>query len=239
MPTYTMLMRDIPTDVYDEYMSTYPIFDPNYREELNKKIRDQYLMREIGYETVDLFLMALRRKMNLIMPMYNEFYRSKIDFDILSTIDVETTSRVVSESESSQETTASGQSSENQNANGSTDSHGRVVNLETPQQMLADNADYASGAVDNTTETAQTNSSTSLTDSESSGTTGTQANDTTDAVSRTKGYQGSAAALVMAYRDSIINVDEMVVSELSTLFMSISSHPGNYSERWFGGGYYL
>ena len=48
-------------------LSTYPIFDEEYRTQLNNKIIDHFYFREIGMETVDNFAWFLRRKMNEIM----------------------------------------------------------------------------------------------------------------------------------------------------------------------------
>ena len=71
----------------------YPIFDDNtaYRDTLNGKIIDHYMNREIGFETIPMFQLAMRRKMNEIMPLFNQLYKSQqIEFDPLSTMDVVT-----------------------------------------------------------------------------------------------------------------------------------------------------
>lgn len=56
----------------------YPIFDENYRKVLETKIIKNYLDREIGFETLGLFLLHLDNKLNNIMPLYNQLYKSEL-----------------------------------------------------------------------------------------------------------------------------------------------------------------
>lgn len=57
---------------------TYPIYDESYRNVLNTKILKHYYFREIGLETVGLFRSFLDRKLNEIMPYYNQLYKSTL-----------------------------------------------------------------------------------------------------------------------------------------------------------------
>ena len=57
---------------------TYPIFDDNYRENLEKKILLHFYTREIGDETVGLWKLHLRSKLYDIMPYYNKLYESEL-----------------------------------------------------------------------------------------------------------------------------------------------------------------
>lgn len=56
----------------------FPIFDENYRSVLETKIIKHYYTREIGAETVGLWKHFLDRKMNEIMPYYNQLYKSEL-----------------------------------------------------------------------------------------------------------------------------------------------------------------
>lgn len=56
----------------------YPIFDNNYKEELELKIIRHYYMREIGAETFGLWQLYLCDKLNEIMPYYNQLYTSTL-----------------------------------------------------------------------------------------------------------------------------------------------------------------
>ena len=60
----------------------YPIFDESYRKVLETKILLHYYTREICEETVGLWKLRLKTKMNEIMPFYNKLYESElIQFD--------------------------------------------------------------------------------------------------------------------------------------------------------------
>ena len=66
-------------EIYDKIgLADYPIFNENYREELNNKIIRHYYFREIGLETAGLFRWYMRREMFEIMPYYNQLYESEI-----------------------------------------------------------------------------------------------------------------------------------------------------------------
>lgn len=185
----------------------FPIFDPGYKGQLTGKIVDHYWNREIGTETIEMFQLAMRRKMNEIMPYYNLLYKSvQIQFDPLSTVDLTTTSTIDSDEHVTGDSTQAG--------TGGT----RSVSSETPQTQLSGNADYATSASDSN---SQNNSN------------GTSNQDTTNDVitdSTTKGYQGVAADLLMRYRESLLNIDVMVINELEELFMLVWDNGDEYSD---------
>lgn len=56
----------------------YPIFDEAYRPVLESKILYHYYTREICEETVGLWKLRLKAKMNEIMPYYNKLYQSEL-----------------------------------------------------------------------------------------------------------------------------------------------------------------
>lgn len=67
----------------------FPIFDEEYRSVLERKIVKHYYTREICAETVGLWKLYLDRKMNEIMPYYNQLYRTElISFDPLHDVDL-------------------------------------------------------------------------------------------------------------------------------------------------------
>lgn len=71
----------------------YPIFDENYRSVLETKILKHFYTREIGFETVGLWLLKLNQKMSEIMPYYNQFYESqKLTFNPLVNVSTSQTS---------------------------------------------------------------------------------------------------------------------------------------------------
>ncbi len=67
----------------------YPIFDEAYRNVLNKKILMHYYTREISEETVGLWKLRMRTKLNEIMPYYNKLYESEtLEFNPLYDFDL-------------------------------------------------------------------------------------------------------------------------------------------------------
>lgn len=67
--------------IFDSLLSDYELFDPTYRETLNKKIIKHYYFHEIGFETAERFVFEINRKMDEIMVYYNQLYKSEIDIN--------------------------------------------------------------------------------------------------------------------------------------------------------------
>lgn len=226
MSTYTMTLGElIESNGGNIGLDDYELFNEAHREILNGKIVDQYTTREIGQESVPLFIHRMRRKMNLIMPAYNELYKTTlIDFDPLLTVYMET------EGESENEQTSD---TKNKSVTATTaESSGSGASYEMPSQQLQDkNERYATAANDSKSDA--TNSGTS--DDESKSTT----DGTAKSLSKTKGYQGSAADLIIRARAAIINVDLLIVDELEPLFMFVLGNEDSFTQSagMYGRGY--
>lgn len=205
-------------------LDTYPIFDEAYRSTLNQNIIDTYWNREIAYESGDMFTLALRARMNLRMPYYNKLYTSELkDFDPLVTIDMLTEGDAESESTSKD-------ASESKNESDST-SQGRTVSSDTPQTMLSGRGDYATSASDANSFALGEVKATSSGDSATEG--------KQKSKSRTKGFQGIPADLIMAYRASLLNVDQMIVEELEDFFLMVFDTSDAYFNNLNPSTYYL
>lgn len=194
----------------------YPIFDERYRDVLNGKIVDEYFNREIGTETIDNFLLIIRKKMDQIMPFYNNLYESeKIKFDPLSTIDITTDSS----SEGSEESNITGSAS----SNSVTKSGSRTVSQELPQVQLSGNGDYATSAADANSDGTIDGTNTSDNKSDSS--------NSNNSYSHSRGFQGVASDLLIRYRNSILNIDTMILSDIEDCFMLVLNTADSYSDR--------
>lgn len=212
MATFTLTLAEVMEIEPDIGLDSYPIFDETYRDVLNGKIIDQFLNREIGQETIELFRHALRRKMNQIMPLYNQHYlASQIQFDPLSTVNLKTLANTAG-------TSGTTGTSDNTATSGS---KSRAVASDFPQVALSGNGDYASSASDNVSDTTSTGTA-----SEESTTTENAESDST-----TTGYQGHAPELLFRYRQTLVNVDMMILDELETLFMLVWSNGDEFTER--------
>ena len=62
MSNYTTTIKTLIDNNFDFKMTSYPIFDENYRETLNQKILYHYYENEIGFETASLFRFYLNNK---------------------------------------------------------------------------------------------------------------------------------------------------------------------------------
>ena len=178
----------------------YPIFDESYRAGLNEKIIAHYNEQEIGHETVSMFRYAMARKMNEIMPLFNQHYKaSQIEIDPLKTVDIKTLG-AGTETSTTESTSTAG---------------GRVVASTTPQVRLSGQGDYATSAQD----------SNSKTDADGS------ASNTSNTDNTTSGYNGNPAELVYAMRQTFINIDLMVIEQLSELFMMVWDNGEEFTRK--------
>ena len=183
----------------------FPIFKEEYRSILETKIIKYYYQQEIGFETFEQFRLNLDETLNRILPYYNQMYEAsfkKIDFlnteDIIETLTSDNTSNgnnIVSgnnEGASEQITTGS----------------------DTPQGKLENflNDKYLS--------TAAKSKNTDITKNQSESNFKNNAN--TNETRNIKGYRGySPATLLKEMYNSLKNIDNMVIEELSNLFMLI------------------
>lgn len=68
--------------------SNFPIFDEDYREKLVTKVLKHYYLREVGAETVGIWMLWMNTKFEEIMPYYNQLYESaKLKFEPFYDVD--------------------------------------------------------------------------------------------------------------------------------------------------------
>ena len=225
---YTDVNTIITNAIPKIFTFTFPIFDENYRTVLEKKILKHFYTREICEETVGLWKLRLDTKLNEIMPYYNQLYSSaQKDFDPFLTVDMATTNDSNSTTQTSGKTSATATTTaKSDSAEDSTsESHGLAVHADLPQTAVDDFGRYATTAdkTDSSAASHGANSSTSSNQSDSSKLTDfTHANDIVSAKSTSKGYAGmSGAQLLTAWRATMLNIDMMVINDLSTLFMGV------------------
>jgi hypothetical protein len=192
----------------------YPEWTPGYRETLNGKIVDHYWNLEIAHESIDMFISQMRVKMQEVMPYFNQLYLStQIKFDPLSTMDVHS----VTTGDLTQHST---NLATNNTTNDST-SATRSVASDTPQTQLSGDSDYATSAADVNGKVVTT---ADATENNTGDTTAT--NNGTNVMT---GYQGPASALLMQYRQSLVNIDVQVIDALEPLFMLVWDNGDTYT----------
>lgn len=207
-------------------LDEYPIYDESHRTVLNKKIIDHYYNHEIGQETISMFRLAMKRKMNEIMPAFNQQYMlSQIELDALSTMSVESnstnTGNTASTNTGTSNTTTEGDTSSK------SDAKSRAVASSFPQNSLQANSEYATGAQDNISESTASGNSAETQESTQNETQAIE--QTGNAVNLMKGYQGHQPELIFAARQTIVNIDLEIINALDTLFIGLYSTSAEYS----------
>lgn len=253
----------------------FPMWLEEYRPTLEKKILMHYFNKEIGFETVGLWKFYLEERLNLIMPYYNELYKTTVkDYDwltdtnahetyvgnkklqenakfdangnVTSDLTGNTTDDFTGKVQDTGGETFSGTGSST--TNGTQSQNTKTLESDLPQANYA-NLDYGtkltegeqSGTTneesttknDSTTDRSNTTDTTNkdvvhATQNTNTDTTQQSTNDlqsnTDDNYTRDRvGAFGSRSLteLLIQYRDSLINIDNMVIDELQDLFMMI------------------
>ena len=240
MRLHTILGVDSPDDADASLigLDRYPIWDEGYRSELNHKIVMRFWNREIGHETVGMFVHAVRRKMGEIMPYYSQLAETATwKFDPFETINVEHTTESETDGTANTSGTAEGETSSNESstskqASGS-ESLSRTVSSEHPQTRLNNYEDYATASQDG--ESKSTNESKATSQGEGSQSdTQTSEQDSSQQQHQTgkqtsQGTQGNKSAMLEQYRATLIGVDTMILDELETLFMGVWDTDHSYT----------
>lgn len=157
MSKYTTELRYIIESGYKlKSLTSYPIFDENYRSVLNQYILNHFWMREIGFETAGEFDLYLGNTLNEIMPYYNGMFKmamSEIDpltnykyKETLDKSDVGTTN-------SNSNTNGNSKSVESTPADGLVQMNEIENNVYASSATLNNNTVNANGTVDSKTET--------------------------------------------------------------------------------------
>jgi hypothetical protein len=197
-------------------LAFYPIFNESYRKILNGKLINSYYFREIGQETIEMWAQRFAAKMDEIMPFFNQLYETTlIEYSALDTMRIHSVGQ--NHVEGTENTTASTASDTTSNSTAD------IVNSNFPQTSLSPTGDYATSGnatkADSTVDVDATNES--------------EANSTQDVNSDTlvTGYQGAASDLITKFRNSIINIDTMVIAEVEDLFMLVLDSGDEYFGR--------
>lgn len=213
----------------------FPIWLEEYRPTLEKKILMHYFNKEIGFETVGLWKFYLEERLNLIMPYYNELYKTTVkDYDWMTDTNGHETYVGNVKSDLIGDTTNDFTGGETFSGTGSSISDGtqsqHTKNLESdlPQANYA-NLDYGTKLTDGEQSGTSHEESTTKNDSATDTTNkdvvhATQNSNKDDIYTRDRtGAFGSRSLteLLMQYRESLINIDNMVIDELKDLFMMV------------------
>lgn len=203
MAVYTTELRTILENGNSISLNDYPIFDENYRSILNTNIIDYYYFREIGFETVAQFNHYLNNKMNIIMPYYNKIYIATLK-EINPLNNYNLTEKYEKKYEGSgNNTTNDTSNSDSLNAFSDTPqgnvSNNEITELNYLSEATQNKANYKNLSTSNMKNNAMENY-----------------------IKNTSGTQGiPESEMIKKYVDSLLNVDKMIIDELSDLFMKV------------------
>lgn len=184
------------------------------KDKLATKIVDNFYFREIAFETPAMFEHFAKVKMNNIMDKYLLLiYSSSLSLNPLRDINTtHTTSRTVENTNSTEGSSTSESTSNNSNS-------GLIVNSNTPQGQIS-KANILNGTYASNTSGNENESETTVNDSTTSSASGEST--TTESVSKIEtGNRTSEADLILKYRKTILNIDEMILNELKDLFFGL------------------
>lgn len=195
----------------------YPIFDTNYKEELETKIIRHFYLREIGFETVGIWKLKLEDKMNIIMPYFNQLYKSELlAYNPLIEVDY-------TKEGSNEKNSTDNRNIERTNNQSSTSNRKNYTAFaDTPQMQLSDiPLNSGNATLTNITKDIDDDTNT-LNITENSQDTNTN-HDKSDYIERVTGKISgqSFSKLIEDFRKTFLNIDSMIIESLNDLFMCI------------------
>ena len=213
---------DVISNSWNKIFDNFPIFDESYRSVLCSKILKHYYTREISAETVGLWQLWLNTRMFEIMPYYNKLYESAlIEFDPFKdtnytrnhggTFTGDTVRNGRSEIDVDNSVTSNGTS------------NSKNLFSDTPQGAITniENESYLTNATlikDTDTNTTNTDGNSTTQNTETTGITNTD-----NWIETIVGKQStvSYSKLLQEFRDTFLNIDVMIINDLSDLFMNL------------------
>lgn len=213
---------DVISNSWNKIFDNFPIFDESYRSVLCSKILKHYYTREISAETVGLWQLWLNTRMGEIMPYYNKLYESALlEFDPFKdtnysrnhggTFTGDTVRNGRSEIDVDNSVTSNGTS------------NSKNLFSDTPQGAITniENESYLTNATlikDTDTNTTNTDGNSTTQNTETTGVTNTD-----NWIETIVGKQStvSYSKLLQEFRDTFLNIDVMIINDLSDLFMNL------------------
>ena len=213
---------DVISNSWNKIFDNFPIFDESYRSVLCSKILKHYYTREISAETVGLWQLWLNTRMCEIMPYYNKLYESALlEFDPFKdtnysrnhggTFTGDTVRNGRSEIDVDNSVTSNGTS------------NSKNLFSDTPQGAITniENESYLTNATlikDTDTNTTNTDGNSTTQNTETTGITNTD-----NWIETIVGKQStvSYSKLLQEFRDTFLNIDVMIINDLSDLFMNL------------------
>ena len=206
--------------------SNFDIFDESYRQVLVSKVLKHYYLREIGSETVGIWQLWMNTKFEEIMPYYNQLYKSALlDFNPFYDVDVTRSHKGSGSTTGSVTGNVDTKTVSSTDSSGNTSSESWNLYSDTPQGGVSgiENEQYLTDArkvsESGSSHDMITGNSTVGSDSKQDST----GSSTEEWVESVKGKQGSGnySDLLKKFRETMLNIDLMVIGEFEDLFLCV------------------
>lgn len=175
----------------------YPIEDINWKNEFEKLFKDHYYFYEIGFYSIDRFKHRLKTRLNLIMPRYNELFKTTL-FELHPLLSKKY-EEVITETNSDSGSQDSTSNITNDNNTISTDYPQHTV----IEEDIPTGKTKSEGGSDSSTNSTYDN---------------TQTKDFKKII---EGFEGNQNELLKSYRENIININKMLIEDLKILFLLV------------------
>lgn len=236
-------VEDILEKSWDKiFTNNWNIFDESYRKILCKKILRKYYTREICAETIGLWKLWLDATMCEIMPKYNQLYESETyKFNPLYNVDITTTFEKKANENSKNEDNRKGKingnsdnisSMKRQNSSTTTNNSTQKYS-DTPQgglQGLTEDEYLTNATINDSQNTVSESNSSNISSKisnsniseESASSNGSKENIETW-IQKVQGKNSGEnyATIIKDFRNNILNIDSMIITELKPLFFNL------------------
>lgn len=193
MGKFTLTIEELIENNVTIFDFNYNFYNDNYKKDFEQKFIDTFYYEEIGTETIKRFKHNLKATLNKIMPYYTHLYKTTLyEYDPILNYHLK---------EEIKKDTATNQDVSNNNKDD-------VTNYDTPINFDSEN---------------YKNSPSFITENSSVNNSNIKGSHNENLTRETKGNIGvmSTQDLIRKERDIIINIDEMILEELNTLFMGV------------------
>lgn len=208
MAKYTIELYDMFKDKnFKLFDFEYDFYDEGLKSQFEKKFIDYFMFDEIGFETPHRFKHFLKAKLNLIMPYYKQLYKTQLEAEninfLLNKDLKETFIRDIEGTDTSNNVSSTSANSDS-----------------LSKESYLDNGNADLSLSDGLTGVSS-NGSTGDTQSTSDSTASNKSKEKTELISQGNIGITSSAELLQKWRDTIINIDNMIIEECRDLFMQI------------------
>lgn len=233
MAKYTIELNTLMADdLFNLFDFEYNFYSDEAKPNFEQLFKDYFRFREIGFETVARFKHELKSKLNLIMPYYTQLYETEVkakDINFLLNKDLkETITRELSQSgsvDSSSENNGTDSSTNTSSTEANSNSNSKESYLDNGNASINLEEGSLTGVSGNVSQGTSSSSSTTNNTNSSTGTTNTtnSNNETESTTLLSQGNIGitSSAELLQKWRDTIININQLIITECNDLFMQI------------------